>query len=245
MKNYWKADFYRIGRRIPRIIILVIIFIVCGVLFYKAADGSTPYELVETATQFMSIICTVFAIIEFGSVYVEDMKAKTMLVAVGSGLTRSKCILVKWIETIVLTALDTAVFLVVGLVVSMVKGVIFSGEPLRDLILLGIFAVVNVAGALGFTLIFLYLSLSPVIGVIVFIITCTGILNTLIEALLSIGFINNLHLQQYLFDNLLETAKARAILGIFSVPHILGMAAYLAALYAITYLIFRKKELQF
>ena len=246
MKRYMKADFYRIFGRVSRYITLAVLFIGFGFFMYAVSDGSTPYELVETLTKIVnSLICPIFGLVEYGVVYGDDVKAKTMQIAIGTGISRKKVIFTKWVEIMLLTILDVAIFLGIAFAVSMLRGAVFSGEPLRDVLVLTGFALVKLAGATAVTSILLFATMNPTLGMIMYIISAFGILYFLMSALVTIGPLETLHLDQYLFTSLLEAAKTRAVIGTFSIPHAAGVAAYLLLFYLLACSAFRKVELEF
>ena len=246
MNRYMKADFYRIFGRVSRYITLAVLFVAFGAFLYVVSDGSTPYELVETLTKAMNIaICPVFALVEYGVVYSDDMKAKTMQIAIGTGISRKKVIFTKWLEIVILTALDVIVVLGIAFVISILRGSVFSGEPLRDVFVLTGFSLLKVAGAAAITSILLFRTMNATLGLVLFILSAFDILYFLASALVTIGPLEALHLDQYLFTSFLEAAKSRAVIGTFSIPHFAGIAAYLAAFYLLACLAFKKVELDF
>ena len=246
MIRYFKADLYRILRRIPRYIIIGVIIAASGFILYKMADGETPYSLIETFTKFVSVICPIFAVIEFSPVFADDFKAKTMQVAIGSGINRNKVILLKWIELVLLTFTDTVFLLLAAFIAARLGGVVFSGEPLKDVLIMSAFSILQVTGAVGATLIVLFFSLNQTLGIVVLIIMCTGVVDSILDALLSsVTEIAGLHLSQLLFTNLVSTAKTRAVLGTFSVLHILGIVIYYVIFFFAASALYRKKELEF
>lgn len=246
MNRYLKADFYRIFGRVSRYITLLILFIAFGAILFAISDGATPYGMVETVTQIVNtVVVPVFGLVEYGVVYSDDLKAKTMQIAIGTGVSRKKVIFTKWLEIVLLTALDLAVFLLIAFVVSRVRGVVFSGEPLRDVLILSGFSLVKLAGAAAITSILLFGTMNATLGMILFIAAAFGILYFLVSAIITIGPLESLHLDQYLFSSLLEAAKSRAVIGTISVPHIVGIIVYLVVFYLIACRAFRKVELEF
>lgn len=246
MNRYMKADFYRIFGRLSRYITLFVLFAAFGGIFYAVSEGSTPYELVEAVTQIVNTaVCPVFGLVEYGVVYGDDLKAKTMQIAIGTGISRKKVILTKWVEIVLLTVLDTAVFLGIAFGVSILRNAVFSGEPLRDVLILSAFSIIKLAGAAAVTGILLFCTMNPALGTVLFITSAFGILYFIVNALVTIGPLEALHLDQYLFTSLLEAAKSRAVIGTFSLPHMAGLAVWLLAFYVLTYRVFKKVELEF
>ena len=246
MNRYMRADFYRIFGRASRYITLAVLFAAFGAFLYAISDGATPYGMVETVTQIVNLaICPIFGLVEYGVVYGDDMKAKTMQIAIGTGISRKKVIFTKWVEIMILAIIDVAIFIGIAYVISMIRGAVFSGEPFRDIMILSGFSLLKLAGAAGVTSILLFGTMNTTLGMILFITSSFGILYFLVNALITIGPLEALHLDQYLFTSLLEAAKSRAIIGTFSVPHILGILAYLIVFYLVACKVFKKVELEF
>ena len=246
MNRYMKADFYRIFGRVSRYITLLILFIAFGAFLYIVADGSTPYELVETLTKVVNLaICPVFGLVEYGVVYSDDIKAKTMQIAIGTGISRKKVIFTKWVEIVILTALDVIIFLGIAYVISILRNAVFSGEPLRDVLVLSGFSLIKLAGSAAITSILLFGTMNATLGMILFITSALGILYFIVSAIVTIGPLEALHLDKYLFTSLLEAAKSRAVIGTLSVTHIAGIILYLLVFYFLACKVFKKVELEF
>ena len=246
MNRYMKADFYRIFGRVSRYITLLILFIAFGAFLYIVADGSTPYELVETVTKVVNLaICPVFGLVEYGVVYSDDIKAKTMQIAIGTGISRKKVIFTKWVEIVILTTLDVIIFLGIAYVISILRNAVFSGEPLRDVLVLSGFSLIKLAGSAAITSILLFGTMNATLGMILFITSAFGILYFIVSAIVTIGPLEALHLDKYLFTSLLEAAKSRAVIGTLSVTHIAGIILYLLVFYFLACKVFKKVELEF
>ena len=245
MIHYIKADFYRIFKRIPRYIILVLLFAAAAAAMLSVADGSTPYQILDLLTKYAAFICAVFAIVEYIYVYNDDFKAKTLQIAIGRGITRSGVILTKWIETTILCVMDFLILMAIILICSAIRGAVFGGEAAADVIIIMLTSLMKSVTAVGFTMIFTFLSQNATLGTLVFILAITGIGEMIISALISIGVLDKLHLSTYLVNALIDTFKTRAIIGTFSIPHFIGIIAYNVAFFFITKLMFKWRELDF
>ena len=245
MMNYIKADLLRIAKRIPRYIVLVLGLAAFAAIILTAAEGKSVYEIVDTVTDVMPYICAIFGIIEFAFVYTDDLKAKTMQIAIGHGLSRSRVVLAKWIEHTFMCLLDCILIVIEILVCSAIRGAMFSGEPAADVFLLMLFGVIKVIGATGITMIVVFVTFNPVLCIITYICAVLGIINMIFDIIVTIGPLENLELGRFLFSTLLETARSRALVGTVSVGHLLGVLIYLAVFYFITVKLFEKRELEF
>ena len=245
MRYYIKADLLRIAKRIPRYIILVLGLAAFAAIMLTAADGKSVYEIVDTVTDAMPYVCVLFGIIEFAFVYTDDLKAKTMQIAIGHGISRSQVVMAKWIEHTLMCLLDCVLIVIEILICSAIRGAMFSGEPAADVFLLMLFGVIKVIGATGITMIVVFATMNPVLSIITYICASIGIVNMIFSIILTIGPLENLNLDRFLFSTLLETARSRALVGTVSIGHLIGVVIYLAAFYFITVKIFEKRELEF
>lgn len=245
MINYIKADLLRIFKRIPRYIVLVAGLGVLTAIMLSLAKEKSVYEIVDIATKAMPYICALFGIIEFSFVYTDDIKAKTMQIAIGRGIGRGQVILAKWIEHTLMCLLDCILVVAVIIICSNIRGAMFSGEPAADVFILMLFGMVKVIGAAGITMIVVFATLNPVLSVIVYICSVFGILGLIFSLIVTIGPLENAGLEKFVFTNLIETAKTRMIVGTVSVGHLLGILAYLAVFYIIALTVFEKQELEF
>lgn len=245
MIRYMKADLHRISRRIPRYISLLCVFAVLVILMLVILKGKTPFEIVDLMTKIVPYLCGIFGLLEYIFVYSDDLKAKTMQIAIGTGISRRRVVLAKWIETAVLCILDILMLIILILVCSALKGAVFSGEPVRDLCILFFFGLIKVLGAVGFTMIFVFWTQNASAGMLLFLAFMLGIVNLLFDSIASIGPLEGLHLSSFLFSNLLDAAKSRLIIGTFSPAYFLGLIIYLAAFYFITVKLFERCELEF
>ena len=245
MINYIKADLLRIAKRIPRYIVLVIGLGVFAAVMLSMSEGKSVYEIVDIVTKAMPYICALFGIIEFVFAYTDDIKAKTMQIAIGRGVGRHQVILAKWIEHTLLSLLDCVLVVIEIIICAAIRGAMFSGEPAADIFILMIFGIIKVIGAAGITMIVVFASLNSVLSIIVYICSAVGIVGLIFSLIVTIGPLENLGIEKYLFSNLIETAKTRMIVGTVSVGHLLGIIVYLILFYFIAVKVFEKHELEF
>lgn len=245
MINYIKADLLRIFKRIPRYIVLVIGLAAFAAIMLEFAKEKSVYEIVDIVTKAMPYICSLTGIVEFAFVYTDDIKAKTMQIAIGHGVARSQVVMAKWIEHTLLCLLDCILVVVEILICSAIRGSMFSGEPAADVFILMLFGLIKVIGATGITMIVVFATLNPVLSVITDICAEAGIINLILSLIVTIGPLENAGLEKYLFASLVETAKTRMIVGTVSIGHLLGILIYLAVFYIAAVKIFETRELEF
>lgn len=245
MIRYLKADLHRISRRIPRYIALAILYLLSIALFLIISDGRTIYQVVEFMTTIIPYICVLFGLFEYMFVYSDDLRAKTMQIAIGTGIHRGKVVLTKWLEALILCIFDLIVLLAIICICCAIMGVTLTAEPARDVVIILLFGLIKIMGCMAFTMIFHFRTQNTNTGMLVYIASALGIVNFAFDTILSIGFLNSLHLTRILFDNLVSVARARALIGSVSILPLLGIVLYFIAAYFITLKLFEKRELEF
>lgn len=245
MIHYIKADLLRLFKRIPRYIVLALGLGAMAAIMLSLAKGKSVYEIVDIVTDAMPYVCAIFGIVEFVFVYTDDIKAKTMQIAIGRGIGRNKVVLAKWIEHTLVCLLDCILVVIEILICSAIRGAMFSGEPAADILVLMLFGMIKVIGAAAITMIVVFATTNSVLSIIVFICSVLGVVNLIFSLIVTIGPLENAGLEKFLFTSLIETAKTRMIVGTVSVGHLLGIAIYLAVFYFIAVLVFKKRELDF
>ena len=245
MNRYMRADFHRIFRRIPRYIALGILFVALAAIMLFLAKGRSVYEVVELLTKYVSFFMLLFGLVEFIFVFNDDFKAKTMQVAIGTGISRKRVVIGKWAEVTLLCVLDFLVAVVLIIVCCNVRGALFSGEPAGDVLILMLFSLLNIVGSVGLAMIVTFVTQNTTAGMMLYLLTALGITAAVGESLLEIGPLQSLNLGNCIFRRLLDVGKARLLIGTFSLPVFLGMAAWLFLFGFLAIKLFKKKELDF
>ena len=245
MKRYMNADLHRIFTRVPRFIVLAVLYAAIFFIITQAADGKTVYEFISGFLSYVNFFFGVIGLAELIFVYADDLKAKTMQVAIGTGISRNRVILAKWAEIAVLMLIDTLVMALLIIAAAATNGVGFTADVAGQFLILLLFGVIKVVGSVGFTMIFIFWTRSTVIGILVYLVTVSEIVSHLFGAVLEAGFLSNLHISGYTFSGLMQLSRARMMAGSFSFWYNFGMILYLAVFFLLTCLVFRKRELEF
>ena len=98
MHNYVMTDFRRIGKRLPRILLVLavysILFIINLVTLTQGTLDSVNFVIMTES--FIGGMPLMIGTIELIAVFSDDFKAKTMQVAIGIGIPRYKVVLSKF-----------------------------------------------------------------------------------------------------------------------------------------------------
>ena len=245
MNRYMRADLHRIFRRIPRYIALVLLYAGLAAIMLFLAKGRSVYEIVEILVKYISYYMVLFGLVEFIFVFNDDFVAKTMQVAIGTGICRRRVVLGKWAEHAMLCMLDFLVTVALIIICSAVRGAVFSGEPAGDVLILMLFALLKVIGATGFAMIITFITQNTSAGMMVYLVTVFGITAALVGEIIQIGPLQSLHLARYTYWEILQAGKSKMLIGTYSLPVILGIAAYLFLFGFVAVKLFKKRELEF
>ena len=110
MLDYIIADYLRIIKRIPRIIGIALFYIALIIYMLVKSSSKTAtwnsVSFVSAITTFTALFSLFLGVFEFLAIFSDDFKAKTMQVAIGLGIHRSKIIASKMIEVAILLLTD-------------------------------------------------------------------------------------------------------------------------------------------
>lgn len=247
MMGYLKADLWRISRRIPRIIAIIIFNIIFAVSIIKGSQGDSWNSVffmdkMLSGFTFIMIGCE---ILEFISVFSDDFKAKTMQVAIGAGTKRRHVILTKWADCVILLAGDLLFACIVGLLTGMITGVHVNGEQITDLMITFMGNLLQSGGYYSLIMILVFYMQSVMIPLLVYLFLIIGLLNSLINGLFYIDAIQKLHLERFTLTNASQSFVSRLIVGSVDFRSLIIVLVYIAIGYVCSILLFKNKELEF
>ena len=245
MKRYMNADLYRIFTRVPRYILLAVLYAAIFFIARTSADEQTIYQFIQSFTKYVNALFVIIGLVEFVFVYGDDFKAKTMQIAIGTGISRRRVILTKWAEVAVLMLVDTLVMAVVVVIAAATKGVGFEADVIGKFVILLFFGFLKVIGSVGFTMIFVFWTQNTSLGMLIYLATASEITGHLFGAVLETGVLSSLHISGYTFSGLMQMSRSRLMAGAFNFWFMLGIVLYLVAFFFLTCLVFRRRELEF
>ena len=252
MLNYIRADYKRILTRVPRVIFLILFEIVfAGYVIHswsKAAGNFTSVSLMNSASTFFAIwfnytIC----LVDFVQGFNYDFRAKTIQVALGLGVSRLKVVMAKLIQLSLVMLTDLAVTFVVLGGLSVFTGIYLNPQQFGYLLLNGLNCVVLVACSAGLLMPLIFRTQSMVLALFGFFILVPGFHTSAVRLAVRFGpeFLQRMQLDQYFHDNCINLVFTNAIQGAFQLWPIIGTIAWFAIGIYLTWLAFRKMELDF
>ena len=252
MLNYIRADYKRILTRVPRVIFLILFEIVfAGYVIHswsKAAGNFTSVSLMNSASTFFAIwfnytIC----LVDFVQGFNYDFRAKTIQVALGLGVSRLKVIMAKLIQLSLVMLTDLAVTFVVLGGLSVFTGIYLNPQQFGYLLLNGLNCVVLVACSAGLLMPLIFRTQSMVLALIGFFILVPGFHTTAVRLAVRLApeFVQRMQPDQYFHDSCINLTFTNAIQGAFQLWPLIGTIAWFAIGIYLTWLAFRKMELDF
>lgn len=246
MSNYILADLKRIMIRVPRLIMMLLVYAVLVIIIavtYRVSWNSVNFVLF--IQKYISFLPIVLGMIELVAVYADDFKAKTMQVAIGIGLSRSRVVFCKQVELLVISILDLLIFAIIMLGGAFILDAGLTGAQVGELIVSLVMTSVTIISYTGLTMIVMFYSQGTGTGRIVYLALVTGLVAQVASLALSIKILAPLHLSSFTLEYALSVAKARLLLGSFDLKSFLTIAAYLVVSFILTSVLFKKRELEF
>ena len=246
MRNYISADLYRIFRRIPRWIFIGIVLTMIFLVFKPSKDESlTIVELVEEIETTLKFAPVFIGFIEIMYIFGDDFVGKTAQIAIGIGVNRNKVILAKWLEMIIVTAIDVITIVILALVLSVMRTHTLPAQLVADIIAHTLVAIMATAAytALVFPVMFAMQTIT--VAFLLYMLLSVGAINQLMQLLFQLKWLKKLTLENYTLTNCLNVFRSRMILGSFHIKSMIGIIIYIAGALYLTYVVYKKRELEF
>ena len=252
MLHYILADYKRVISRIPRIVFLVIYeaifaFIVLS-KWSKAAGNYNSVALLEDSDLFFSIwFSMIVCLVDFVHSFSYDFNAKTIQVALGIGITRLQVIVSKLIQTTLVILTDLLVTFGVFGVLCAITGCSLAGHQILYAIYNGFGNVL--LGSLSVCLVMplIFRTQNMVMSMVGCFALLVDIPNMILRWITRLGpvFLARIEMDRYTHGNCANVIVTNAVTGNFQLwPYIGAIAWYAVGIY-MTWLFFRKMELDF
>lgn len=249
MLNYIRADMHRITRRVPRIVIVVLILVIAAVnmLSNAVSDQLNSIGFMAQIPFLFTIVGAIFGMVEIMSVFSDDFRAKTMQVAIGLGVSRRHVVLAKTIEYALLNLVDMLVLSGMLMGGTAAVGIGLSGDDVYQILVRAFFAMINSVIPAMFTMIPIFYLQGTGLAAVLFLVFYIDPLAQVI----SFGFSMNeivirLHLNELPYTAMANNAlNAITLHTSFPLKQLLGLVIYIVAAYVLTALVFNKRELEF
>ena len=250
MRNYIRADVKRILQRSSHLFSMLLLFIIyaCAVYFPNRSMQTTFVTLVTSACSMLDWLVIFVGLFEMIAVFSEDFKVKTMQVAIGLGVSRTKVVLCKLLEVAVLLVLDCIALTLLTMGIGAVMGASISFVVLKDLILtLLIKCLLNQVACVSLTMIVLFVTQSSILSIFVYVLISVGIVNLLLSLMPMFGMtaLESLNLHRLTLSYLVGSFNTDILLGTFDIVSFIGIGIYIVVGIFATCKLFGKRELDF
>ena len=250
MRNYIHADLKRILSRASHTFSMLLLFAgyAATLLLTNRTLQVTSVSLINSACGILGTLLFFFSLFEMLGVFSEEFKVKTMQVAIGLGVTRSKVVISKLLEVVILLVMDMIVVTAITVVVGAMLNVAIPMNVLKDLLITLLIQGV-IAGTIttSITMIVLFATQSNILAIFTHAIFGLDVIGLLLMVLPLVGvnFLENLNLDRFTFGHLTGALESRLALGSFDFKALIGLAAYLALGVFGTCKVFGRRELDF
>jgi len=243
MRRYISSDIERLIHRVPRWIILAFAWLI--LIIVGCTGDKTLYEAMDGIAGTLSMYVLIFGIIEIVFVYGDDLKAKTMQIAIGSGMPRQKVVHAKWLEFMIVTASDFIIVAILALISQLIWRGTVGGFNVSNYIFEVFMSWLSTNVYLGSIMFIMFWMQGISMTLLVYIIAAAGVLPDGVEIICKLLKMSRFHLHTYLLTSVLQRFEARALLGHFNYKAAIGILLYMMIGFALASILFKKKELEF
>ncbi len=249
MKNYLRADFGRIMRSLKRWILTLLIFgAFGGILYFFTAETEelTSIVYVNTAESVLSALIFVMSLIDYMVVIGDDFRAKTMQTAIGRGVSRMQVVWAKIIMIAFFLLMDILLLGAIVIGMSYIPAVALSMGQIGEIFLYGLTNGFIYMGYVLFSLPFAFFTQNSAIGFFSYAVFSMGIVKQILELILSmVPVIKDMNLEEYFYSYCTSALQARIMVGGFEPFYLGAILLWLLVVLFVTWILFRKKELEF
>lgn len=250
MWNYVLADYRRILKRTPRIIYVAayeaILLLIMFIAWRKGGAGFDGESLMGSID--LWFIAMGGLLLGFGTlinVYADDFKAKTMQVAIGIGIKRLQVVISKVVQAAMLIITDVLFTAILIVVFSVISGAALGAPQIGRLVIECLMILIRNVCWISIVSILVFKLQGMIMPMVVYVLLSFGILGLLAGIVTGIGpaFMEKIPLREIMPDNVLSTFETSLIDGGFAFFAFIGIVIYIVLGVYITYLLFRKQEL--
>lgn len=250
MFKYIRADLYRIFRQPFRYIWIGLCTVIMVAIHLSSAMNNDLNSIGFAASVhgFLSFAGVICGVGELTAIFSDDFRAKTMQIAIGSGVSRRHVVLAKLLEMIFLVLLDMLVIVVLMLLSGIVvMGISFPARPILQMLVEAFSATLTATFVGAVTMILMFYTQKSGLASLLFLVLYFDPIAQVLNLLLQTNELYlRLHIDDYTLSSLVGTINTQLGLGSgFPAKQLIIMAVYIAAAYFITCLVFQKRELDF
>ena len=225
------------------IIFLIVLTVRTLMGFY---DEGIPFVAVKNMLQLQNITGILLGVVMFNAIYADDFRAMSYVTVIGRGISRTKYILAKLSDIIILSVIMYGVMCIVA---TLCLSVVCSFTHTLATVWFGAFVITiyKTVGFMALASMILFITNNIPLGTIVYVLLY--FLAPSSELLL--GFnenIRRLHLERLHYEGLGESAFTDILFGSYgaaAVKILFGLIIYFGGVLVVTNIIFDRRELEF
>ena len=249
MIAYISCDMHRLLHRFSRWLMLLLglggLAVFTAIFAQSGLYGQwSSFAYISAVKALIKPLSLFVGVAEILFIFGDDLKAKTIQAAIGTGLRRSELICGKYAECILLSFLDVVIY---GLFV-LAMGLLFQagllGSQIQELTVYLFTEWLKVVGYTAFTMIMIFYTRSVGLSLVLYIALYGKVLSSIAGYLLSLGPLENMHLARYTMTAAIDTLRTCLTGGMPVLAPLLLVLAYCAVGCLITILLFDKRELE-
>lgn len=246
MKNFIKADLYRVFTKPLRYIMLCIFGIMMiGVLIYQNVSGYSDVSMTNLMVGDNPIYGVLVMLVYIFTIFGDDFRAKNLQAAIGMGVLRYQVVLGKFVTYSTIMAIDTLFFALLHTLIVAAMGHLASGEVLSEIVV-GL-ACELLRGILAMTIAMMaaFITQSATVASLVYILMNLNVAGFIMPYLMAFTPVGNLKIPTHYSTPAVQNFVNRLWLGFFDMGSFLVIVAYLAVGLGMAILVFKKRELEF
>ena len=252
MLNYILADYKRVFTRVPHIVLVVLYqaAFIGFVLFkhWRFAGTYTSVTLLDNGTAFYATWMLVIVFLaDFIQSFSFDFRAKTIQVALGIGISRRDVILAKLAQMALVMLTDFVITFATFFILSAALGLPLAGHQVNFVLCSGLSTVALAVCSVSLLLPLVFRTQNMLLSMVAYLCLATGWITSWVRDLSRLGpeFIARLELEKYCYDKCISLVQSNAIQHTFQLWPVIGTIAWFSLGVYLTWLAFRKMELDF
>lgn len=246
MKNYLSADLHRIGKKKFRIFLVLVLAIIdiattfSGILSDKNIILLTC-EIGKSDLLYFYVIMLVNLMISFR----DDIHAKSMQAALGTGLKRSEIVFVKWLSLAMISFSDLLFLFLVQLIPRMVTHKLAGSFVVANAIKGQFSYFMTILVVLPLVMIVIFQTQKAILGVLFYVYLTLNCTSGIISMAASNPIVQRFQLWKIGTMDQVSDFLTKLTFGQFDIRNFLMLAIYFAIGFGGTIYLFRRKELDF
>ncbi|MCR5304617.1 MAG: hypothetical protein K6E33_08655 [Lachnospiraceae bacterium] len=247
LKNYVKAEVARAFAR-PGFTIVFFLLLAYIVLLtlrgVNSEDGINAVQYLDSIINNIHLVFLVYGIMIFTVTLYREFQTKTMQAAIGRGLSRKGVVAGRMLSIFWLTAIMAiSITVILILVVIFRTDIHFVPANFRDLGATLVMELINTPGMIYVAMVLVYLMQGSGIAALLYLLMITGLLG---KGISKLSFLPGVSVADGLyFVTMVKGFGSKLLMGIWDWPRFLGCLATIFLCFLLSYIFFRKRELEF